>query len=184
MIEWRPVVGFEGQYEVSSCGRVRRCARVVVQDNGHTYRVAQKELTQVTAGHARVYLGVGLKVARKTSRIKLVHRLVAEAFLPNPEALPAVNHKNLDKHDNRAGNLEWVSNSANQVHAAKHGRFHGLTNPRARFKLAPCDVESVREDLRIGRPQWQIAERHGVSQAMISCIKTGKAWANPAEVYP
>lgn len=183
MTEWRPVVGFEGRYEVSACGRVRRCARTVLQDNGHTYQVAQKELSQVAAGHRRGYLGVGLKVGRKTNRVKLVHRLVASAFVANPDNLPDVNHKNLDKHDNSVGNLEWVSKTANQEHAAKRGRFHGQTNPKARFKLAPCDVESIHEDLRTGRSQWQVAERHGISQSMVSMIKTGKSWADPAKVF-
>ncbi len=184
MIEWRPVVGFEGQYEVSACGRVRRCARVVVQDNGHTYRVAQKELAQVAAGHQRRYRGVGMKVARKTNRVKLVHRLVAQAFIPNPDGLPEVNHKNLDKYDNRVENLEWTTKVGNQEHAAKRGRFHGMTNPNARFKLQPCDVESIREDLRLGgRTYDEIGARHGVSGSMVGHIKRGTSWADPAKVF-
>lgn len=183
MTEWRSVKGFEGKYEVSACGRVRRCARLIQRSNGQTYRVAEAELAQVAAGHSRGYKGVGLKVGPNTNRVKLVHRLVAEAFIPNPENLKDVNHFNLDKHDNRASNLEWTTKSTNQRHAAKRGRFHGATNPKARVKLAPCDVESIREDLFCGHAQWKIAERHGVSQSLVSMIKNGKAWADPAKVF-
>lgn len=184
MIDWRPVPGFEGQYEVSACGRVRRCARTLVRANGRRYRVAELELAQVSAGHARCYRGVGMKVAPKTNRVKLVHRLVAQAFIPNPERLPEVNHKNLDKCDNRVENLEWTTKVGNQAHAAKRGRFHGLTNPNARFKLQPCDVESIREDLRIGvRTYDEIGARHGVSGSMVGHIKRGTSWADPAEVF-
>ena len=183
MIEWRPVVGFEGKYEVSACGRVRRCGRVISRSNGATYTVAPKELRQCKTGRDGGYRLVGVKVAPGKRGTRLVHRLVAEAFLENPDALRAVNHKNLVKDDNRVENLEWITDRGNQEHAAKRGLYHGQTNAKARYKLQPCDVDSIREDLRLGRRQDDIAERHGVSQSMISMIKMGKSWADPAKVF-
>lgn len=184
MTEWRAVKGFEGKYEVSACGRVRRCARLILRSNGHPYRTTQMELAQVAYGHSREYKGVGLKVKPKTNHVKLVHRLVAEAFIPNPKGLKEVNHLNLDKHDNRVENLEWTTKTGNQAHAAKRGRFHGLTNPNARFKLQPVDVLSIREDIRLGgKTLEEIGARHGVSGSMIGHIKHGRSWADPAEVF-
>lgn len=177
MIEWRGVVGFEGQYEVSADGRVRRVARELVRANGWPYRVAEHELSQVVMG--RGYRAVAFKVARKTNRTRLVHRLVAEAFLPNPDALPHVNHKNLDKTDNRVDNLEWCTEAQNQQHAADRGRFHGRTNPNARFKLQPAQVDEILARLARGEFQDDLAAEFGVSQSMISAIKTGKSWAQP-----
>lgn len=181
MEQWRAVAGFEDQYEVSDAGRVRRCARTVMRSTGASYRVAEKLLAQVAAGHRRGYLGVGFKAAPRTVRVYLVHRLVAIAFLPNPGRLPEVNHKNLDKHDNRVENLEWCSKSANQQHAADLGRFHGRTNPKARFKLQPTDVDMIRARLAQGELQTKLAIDFNVSPALISMINTRKVWLQPGE---
>ena len=63
-------------------------------------------------GYIRVHCSNGSVVTKK-----LVHRMVAEAFIPNPENKPCVNHKNGDKTDNRVSNLEWVTHSENHLHA-------------------------------------------------------------------
>lgn len=185
--EWRPVVGFEGIYEVSNHGRVRRVARTRLRGNGRPYKIAEAVLAQIAYGHRRLYRGVGLKASgdgpRVNSRVHLVHRLVASAFLPNPDNLPEVNHKDLDKSHNRLGNLEWSTGKANQEHAAKRGRFHGRTNPNARFKLQPEQVDEIMSQLAAKTRRDIIAERFGISQAMVSMIKNGKTWANPAEVF-
>lgn len=181
MEQWRPVVGFERQYEVSDHGRVRRCARQLTRSTGAAYTVRERLLAQVQAGHRRGYLGVGFKVAPHTNRVFLVHRLVALAFVPNPRGLPEVNHKNLDKHDNRPVNLEWCSGSANQRHAAALGRFHGRTNPRARFKLQPDQVDAILQRAAGGELQYELAADYGVSTALVSLIVNRKVWLNPIE---
>lgn len=183
MEQWQPVVGFEGQYDVSDCGRVRRCARVLTRSTGATYSVQQLELAQIAYGHTREYRGVGFKVAPKTNRVFLVHRLVAAAFLPNPGGLPEVNHKNLDKTDNRVENLEWCTSAGNQEHATKRGRFHGRTNPNARFKLQPEQVDAILARLAKGEKGNALAAEFGVSPSLIYMIKSGAAWADPAKVY-
>lgn len=184
---WRPVPGFEGLYEVSSRGRVKRCARVRLRSNGHPYKVSEAILSQVAAGHSRLYRGVGLKAsdegARVESRVHLVHRLVALAFLPNPDGLPEVNHKDLDKTRNAVDNLEWATGCGNQQHAAKRGRFHGRTNPNARFKLQPAQVDEIIARTAAGERGVRLAEEFGVSPSMIYMIRAGRAWANPAEVF-
>lgn len=177
MEDWRPVVGFELQYEVSNAGRVRRLARELIRANGKRYRVAEKLLAQVA--HPRGYRMVGFKVAPKTNRVFLVHRIVAQAFIPNPDGLPDVNHKDLDKTNNVVGNLEWVTERGNQRHAASHGRFHGRTNVNARFKLTPVDVDNILIWLDAGARQDVIAEQFGISQSMVSMIKTKRAWVDP-----
>lgn len=179
---WAAVVGFEGQYRVSRDGRVLRSARELVRSNGVRYTVAEQELAQVRMGRDGGYRGVALKSNGK-NRVHLVHRLVAEAFLPNPELLPAVNHKNMEKADNTVDNLEWVTARANQHHAAKRGRFHGLTNPKARVKLTPECVADIKARLAAGIYQYEIAAEFGVSQSLISMIRNGHAWADPKQVF-
>lgn len=181
METWRSVQGFEGQYEVSDMGRVRRCARQLTRSNGHTYRVAEKVLAQVYLPNG--YKLVGLKVARKTNRTRLVHRLVAAAFVSNPEDLPEVNHRDLNKENNCASNLEWCTGTGNMEHAAKRGRFHGRTNPNARFKLQPEQVDDILRRLETGEKGVDLAKEFGVSPSLIYMIRSGDAWADPAKVF-
>ena len=97
---WKPVVGFEEYYEVSSLGNIRR-------KNTNRMRRIDKAQTYPT-----VLLSVNDK--HKTYR---VHRLVAKAFLPPIEGKTHVNHKNGDHYDNRVENLEWVTQKENNLHA-------------------------------------------------------------------
>jgi len=181
MVEgWRPVVGFEGQYDVSDLGRVRRCARLVDRSNGHAYRVAELVIAQVDS--PRGYKYVGFKVARNTNRIFLVHRLVAQAFVANPNSYPDVNHIDLNKLNNAPANLEWCTKAYNTEHATVGGRFHGRSNPNARFKLQPEDVDIILSRLAAGDRQHAIADDYGVSQSLVSMIKCKRCWlAPPAE---
>lgn len=103
--EWKDIHGYENTYQVSSLGRVRSLR----------YRNTDKtkilKISFFRTGYARVSLQ---KNRRSVS--KLVHRLVAEAFIPNPENKPQVNHINGDKSDNSIKNLEWMTNSENINH--------------------------------------------------------------------
>lgn len=183
MEQWRSVIGFEGRYEVSDQGRVRRLACTIVRKDGTTYPVCEQLLSLVSYGHKRLYKGVGFKLSGRRTRVFGVHRLVAEAFLSNPQDLREVNHKILDKHDNRAENLEWCSSTANHVHAAKRGRYHGHTNANMRRKLEPEQVHAILARLAEGAKGVDLAEDFGVSPSMICAIRKGRAWAQPAEVY-
>lgn len=97
-MNWRDVVGFEGRYEVSDTGAVR---------NAQTGRVLKPIVC--TNHYIAASLGRGNR--------KLVHRLVAAAFIPNPEGKLCTNHKNGKRADNRVANLEWVTVSENHLHA-------------------------------------------------------------------
>lgn len=76
------------------------------------------ELQKLKPSDCHGYLGINFWVCGKSYR-KLVHRLVAEAFIPNPENKPEINHKNGIRNDNRVENLEWVTHSENMKHAYK-----------------------------------------------------------------
>lgn len=102
---WKPVVGYEGYYEVSNYGRVKRLETRVNSNRGGR-AVREKILKQIITKYG--YLTVHLCVDNKRAK-KKVHRLVAEAFIPNPLNLPCVNHKNEIKTDNFVENLEWCT---------------------------------------------------------------------------
>jgi len=90
--QWKPIVGYEGKYEVSNLGNIKSVNYGIMK------------LHKNNSG----YLLVGLRDGNGKVR-HLVHRLVAKAFIPNPSRWPHINHKNENKIDNRADNLEWCN---------------------------------------------------------------------------
>lgn len=119
MEEWRPVVGYEGLYEVSNTGQVRSVGRYYVNSLGKRFFLKGKILSLSSNG--RGYLRTVLTKDKKSSS-KYIHRLVAEAFILNVDGLPAVNHKNEDKSDNRVENLEWCDNEYNDNYGTRNKR--------------------------------------------------------------
>jgi hypothetical protein len=116
-LEWQPVADYEGLYDVSNHGDVRSVARTVSRGNGE-YKVQERIRTaQVGAdGRLRIILyreGIGESFQ--------VHRLVAEAFIPNPDGKPIVNHLDGDPKHNAIGNLSWATSSEDVQHAYDTG---------------------------------------------------------------
>jgi len=103
---WKDVVGFEGYYQVSSLGRVRSLDRVITNKRGIMTNLKGfvKKLTPDSKGYMVVTLSRNGK-----DTCGFVHRLVAEAFIPNKEKLPFINHKDEVKDNNNVGNLEWCT---------------------------------------------------------------------------
>lgn len=111
---WKPVVGYEGLYEVSNTGKVRSLERITTVGR----RGIGKELKQYLLPCG--YLDVSLSNSGKIKH-KRVHRLVADAFCENPDGKGEVNHKDGNKQNNSACNLEWCTNSENMIHAYQQG---------------------------------------------------------------
>ena len=112
---WKPIVGYEGYYEVSSFGRVRRI-------KGGCGTQVGKILEPCPLPNGYLYLC--LSVNNKTERLS-IHRLVCSAFHENPENKPCVNHIDGNKTNNYAENLEWVTASENMQHAYRTGLTKG-----------------------------------------------------------
>ena len=112
---WKDVKGYEGQYIVSNLGNVRSLDRYV--NTYHGPRITLGQLLKQQKGRDG-YNRVAL-CAHGFHKFCLVHRLVAEAFIPSPKTKPYINHKNGIKTDNRVENLEWVSASENSIHSVR-----------------------------------------------------------------
>lgn len=126
MENWKPVLGYEGLYEVSDMGRVRRVGGYVNTGIKHVDMKWHKGRVLKCNMKRSGYLTVDLC---KDNRVKTVsvHRLVAGAFLLQKEGQTQVNHINCNKADNRAVNLEWCTPEENRVHAKQNNLYH---NPK------------------------------------------------------
>lgn len=112
---WKDIEGYEGLYQVSNLGRVRSVIRVVV-DRKCTRCMKSKILKQTPSTGKLPYFYVSLSKGGKVQK-RMVHRLVAETFIPNVELKPQVNHIDGNPQNNRYDNLEWMTNAENTLHA-------------------------------------------------------------------
>ena len=108
--QWKPIKGYEGKYDVSNFGRVR------------SYYKGLHIKTQRINNCGYCY--VKLYVRGKRQKMARVHRLVAEAFIPNPDNMSDVNHKDMNKLNNHVSNLEWTSHADNVKHSYDSGKRH------------------------------------------------------------
>lgn len=108
----------------------------------------------------------------------LVHRLVAEQYIPNPDNLPQVNHIDGNKSNNCVTNLEWVTASTNINHSFSNNlsNYKGERNGRA--KLTKLQVIEIKQLLKQGFKNKEIADIFNISKSVISDIKCGRKWTH------
>jgi hypothetical protein len=174
MEQWKPVKGYEGLYEVSNHGRVRSLDRREEMKNGRKRFYKGKLLKPMKDRRGYLYVDLKKDGQRKLHRI---HRLVAEAFLLNPDNLPVVNHRDGNKENNHYSNLEWCTSSQNNKHAYDMGlRVKGDKHPWA--KLTQAEIDYIRKvykpyDKECGRRA--LARKFGVCEQTIYFIVNRKA---------
>jgi hypothetical protein len=112
---WKPIPGFEKYYEASSHGRIRSIERIAIGRWGHAHRKSHiLKPNDVHNGYLQVKFSIdGNKFQ------PLVHRLIAETFIPNPNKLPQVNHKDGNPKNNFIENLEWCTAAENSQHRSR-----------------------------------------------------------------
>lgn len=125
--EWKAVAGYEGCYEVNDHGKVRSIDRTrAYSRNGISFirSYAGREMSPHRNKVTRSYTRLTVILCKDGSqKRKVIARLVAEAFIPNPHRKPCVNHIDHDPTNNRVSNLEWCTHKENTQHAIKAGRF-------------------------------------------------------------
>lgn len=175
--EWRDVGGYESLYQISNLGRVKSLSRVCRSPFGVTgLRVVRERIRKVSL-NSDGYPLVRLSKEGRTE-LFLIHRLVAAAFLKKAPGKDWVNHKDLDKTNNCATNLEWCTPQENDHHATlfgakPKGSCHGMS------KLTEESVRQIKQRLRIKDTiQRKLAKEFGVSVGTLQLIKKGRTWVH------
>lgn len=143
MVEiWKPIKGYEGFYEVSNTGQVKSLLRTITTKNGDLRVHQSRLLKQILSGNG--FLGVKLSKENKKN-FQLIGRLVAAAFIPNPDNLPCIAYKDGNKHNNEASNLKWCTLKESVNRALKnHPRRTGEKSNH--HKLTQKDVDFIRKN--------------------------------------
>lgn len=161
MEQWRIVPNTNGALEVSNEGRLR--------SNLRDGRILKPSMDQ------KGYLRLRMTIDRKKYSFK-VHRLVAQAFIPNPEDKPQVNHIDGNKQNNRADNLEWITNKENVHHAIKNGMWESVFKGTAReneSRKKPIIATNIETGECIEYSSISDAQR-GIGSRHISDVLKGK----------
>lgn len=162
--QWKEVSG-ASRYLVSTHGRVfdtKRLKYVATNINGGRERSVL----------ANIWYDDG---KRRTPK---VHRLVADAFIPNPHNKPTVNHIDGCRQNNLLSNLEWATHSENHKHAYQIGLKNAQGSNNGRSILNEDDVLEIKKRMEQGESQVSLARYYGVSTQTIQNIKSGKNWSH------
>lgn len=156
---WKDIEGYEGRYQVSTLGKVRSLDFSIVRSNGTLLPITGKLL--VPNADAKGYLSVHLP-----NKTKKIHRLVANAFLKNPDNKPQVNHIDGDVSNNRIENLEWATNTENITHAREMKKLrHPITEREKEMILILLDK---------GFSHREISRALGTASCTVSFVRNGK----------
>jgi hypothetical protein len=162
VVMWKPVTGYEDRYEVSSFGEVR------------------KKATKTLVGqwaNSNGYMIVRLSKPRKQFR---VHRLVALAFISNPNDKSFINHIDANKSNNSVGNLEWCDQLGNLNHARALGRIKddywvGKRSPNA--KLSNEMAKVIKDEYKNGKTSWiKLSKKYNVNKRTVGRIIKGESY--------
>lgn len=157
---WKDIEGYEGRYQVSDQGRVRSLNYKKKKGSIHIMK------TEMARGYLRVML---------SKKHVLIHRLVAEAFIPNPEDLPCINHIDEDKTNNRVENLEWCSYSYNCSYGTRTKKLLATRKiNEGKTAEKPVRQLTLNGTLVTVWPSIREAERNGFNNACISWCCNGK----------
>lgn len=172
---WKDIKGYEGCYQVSNLGRIKSLDRMTNNQYGEYFmkgRILKNSIIK-DKGYCRVSLNNGNgKISKR------VHRLVAEAFIPNPENKLEVNHKDGNKLNNCVSNLEWCTNKENIEHSIRTGlkkHCNGCSNSSSKFTEE--DIIFIRKNYKKRDPMYggvALARRYSCCPKTIYDIVTKK----------
>jgi len=162
---WRDIAEYEGLYQVSNMGRVKSLAHVTIRKNGSKLPIKGRILKPQTNLNGYLFVALCNGCGKKKF---LVHRLVCEAFLENPDNKPCVNHIDEDKTNNTAKNLEWCTYAENNNHGT-----HNTRSAKARSK--PVGQYTLDGKLiKVWQSTMEVQRQLGFSHQSICAVARGK----------
>jgi len=165
MEQWKDIKGYEGIYQISNYGRIKSLARKVGSRNGALKPLPEKIVKPLYTKAGYLNLVASKKQVRETL---VVHHLVAKYFIgERPEGL-VIDHIDGNITNNHVSNLKYVTNKEN-------------LRKRHDIKLDEKKVREIWGLIGEGKPQGLIAQMYGITQPMVSGIKTGRAWTDVKE---
>jgi hypothetical protein len=181
MESWKPIKGYEGFYLISNKGNVLALEKTVTCERygkNYTQTYPQKTLKLTTSNYGYAVVSLFNRVSPKAKQ-HLVHRLVAQAFVSNDqESKNQVNHKDGNKLNNHAENLEWVTTQENTAHSWAIGlndKKIGVNNPRA--KLSIEQVSSIRLEYALQKTSIRhLSRKYSVDPNVIAKIVKNKGY--------
>lgn len=170
--KWKDIEGYEGFYQISNMGRVKSLG-------GQCGTVKRKEKIRSTSLTKDGYEKIRLNSQGKDTT-KRIHRLVAEAFIPNPNNKDTVNHIDGNKQNNIETNLEWVDRSEQMIHAYDLGlKRSRIGSKNANAKLTDEQVKEIRKLYVPYSKEFgtvALSKKYGVSNRVIGLIVSNKAY--------
>lgn len=153
-----------------------------IDEEGNVYSLTTNKYIKARLNKKLGYMYIDLYPEPQKKKTYRLHRLVAETFIPNPNNLPQVNHKDGNKLNNNVDNLEWCDNGYNQRHAYRLGLkpeqdLHGELNPCA--KLTKEDAEYIRKHYKKSDKEYGCAglgRKFNVSETTIRLVIRNKTW--------
>ena len=174
---WKDVKGFEGLYQVSNFGRVKSLDKVIKNQyniNTGTFtneRIIHGKILTPHYSNGTGYYQVTLSGQKHKTKQANIHKLVAEAFLPNPDKLPVINHIDENKLNNNVNNLEWCTqkhniNHSNKLHPGRISEYN-TNNPKRSYKVLCVETGKIYPSAS------EAARQTGLSQGTISNVCRG-----------
>lgn len=175
---WKNVEGYESYYQISNLGRVKSLERIVNSSKRSCFKVKEKIITNVikTTGYYYVTL------CKDKYNYYTLHRLIAKAFISNPNNYPCVNHIDGNKLNNSVDNLEWCT----YAHNSKHAHKIGLNNIPHKYGCETYNAIFTKEQVQFIRKQdiskfgtkSKLAKQFNVSQGAIGNLINYKTYKN------
>lgn len=166
---WKDIAGYNGLYQASSLGNIKRCDSVVKHSLGGMARKKGRLMKQALnprTGYLNTCFSINGKKFSKTT-----HTIIAKTFVPNPLGLPEANHKDGNKLNNKANNFEWVTKSGNRIHAINNDLIKTIPSEKL---LTQNKLNTLLNLSMIGYTQGDLSRIFKLSQSTVSRALNGK----------